>query len=74
MQLGTSTSNELESRFEALEMELDRHLDTCSSCGFELCDQAKELNVAMESVEDQLKEIGWEVGALANLTVRHGWD
>ena len=72
MQLGTS--NELEGRFEALELELDRHLDTCSSCGFELCDRAKELNIAMEAVEDQLKETGWQVGALANLTVRRSWE
>ena len=55
-------------------MQLDRHLDTCSSCGFELCDQAKELNIAMESVEDQLKETGWQVGELSNLTVRRSWE
>ena len=72
MRLGTN--NELERRFEDLEMQLDRHLDTCSSCGFELCDQAKELNIAMESLEDQLKETGWQVGELSNLTVRRSWE
>ena len=67
-------SNELERRFEMMEMQLDRHLDTCSSCGFELCDEAKDLNQAMEAVEDKLKETGWQVGVLSNVSVRRSWE
>ena len=38
-------------------MQLDRHLDRCPACGFELCKTAKQLNKEMEAVEDRLRII-----------------